>query len=74
MENTTIVPSQKRWHETHAQKIIALFFWVILLSSSCPKNNRLILLGNFVEQLSMVRLQLSIIPTASFATVIGISY
>ncbi|MBI5054241.1 MAG: TVP38/TMEM64 family protein [Chloroflexi bacterium] len=33
MENTTIVPSQKRWHETHAQKIIALFFWVILLSS-----------------------------------------
>ena len=33
MENTTIVSSQKRWHETHAQKLIALFFWVILFSS-----------------------------------------
>ncbi len=33
MENTTIVSSQKRWYEAHAQKLIALFFWVILLSS-----------------------------------------
>ena len=33
MENTTIVASQKRWYESHAQKLIALFFWVILLSS-----------------------------------------
>ncbi len=33
MENTTIVSSQKRWYESHAQKLIALFLWVILLSS-----------------------------------------
>ncbi len=33
MENTTIVSSQKRWYESHAQKLIALFFWAILFSS-----------------------------------------